>query len=389
MNQPLALQLNPESQAVMACVDAFEHSQNEGDSDLRSFLGSVPQEYRQSALAELIRVDYERHWKRGQLRPMAEYLQEYPELCDSEDTVLKLLHEEFEFRLKIGQQPSVDEYRKIHPRFSAPSSDSVKDQAAEPTQPLAAAPTTPIETQPQQIGKYKIVRVLGKGGFGIVYQGYDEQLERHVAIKVTHAASDQPGLAHGLLHEARSIASLDHPGIVKLLEAGETSAGEGYVVYEYVAGETLHERIRTGDYDFSQAAQWTAEVAEALHYAHTQGIVHRDVKPANVLVDSAGRARVFDFGLARRNDQFYVDDRGRILGTLSYLSPEQGRGDSHWASASPISIPWRRLVRNALRPGAISGENFARTVGAGGTSRVHHRLGASTMQFPLHWKIFA
>ncbi|HEX3998658.1 MAG TPA: serine/threonine-protein kinase [Pirellulales bacterium] len=327
LQQP-AFQLNAESKVVMACVDAFEQSAADKKHDLREFLAGVPEEYRPSALLELVRVDFERCWKRGNRRPIAQYLEEYPELRTSENSVLQLLHAEFEFRLKIGEQPSGDEYRKIHPGFSTHVS-----KGTNATEPLDSASGERVEKQPDYIGKYKISRTLGMGGFGVVYQGRDEQLQRDVAIKVSRAAQARRGLPEGLLHEARSIAGLDYPGIVKLWEIGETEQGDGYVVYQFVSGQTLQDRIRHRDYDFAQAAEWMAQVADALQYAHTQGVVHRDIKPANVLIDADGRARIVDFGLSTRNEEFYADHRGRVLGTLAYLSPEQARGESHWASA--------------------------------------------------------
>ena len=183
----------------------------------------------------------------------------------------------------------------------------------------------------ERVGKYAIVRELGAGGFGVVYQAYDEQLQCTVAIKIRH--SGRAGLSDDLLHEARSIAQLDHPGIVRLLDADQTPQGVGYVVYEYIDGETLSAAPARNDVDRAQAVEWIAQVAEALHYAHRHKIVHRDIKPANILLGADRRPKLVDFGLARRDDQFFRNDSGQVVGTLAYLSPEQAAGDSDWASS--------------------------------------------------------
>jgi serine/threonine protein kinase len=194
-------------------------------------------------------------------------------------------------------------------------------------------PTQPLKRPNERIGKYKVIRELGSGGFGVVYQAYDERLDRTVAIKLARPECGQPGLAGGQLHEARSCAGLDHPGIVRLIDTGEASDGHEFVVYEYVDGQSLHHRLVQGDYDVSQVVEWIAQVAEALHYAHKKGVIHRDIKPANILIDKSNRARIVDFGLSSRNSEFCSNDRGKVIGTLAYLSPEQAKGDSHWASA--------------------------------------------------------
>jgi serine/threonine protein kinase len=333
MPQAIRLQIDTKTLAIMHCVDAFERSHASGPSDLRQFLGEVPGEHRLEALSELVRVDFERESQRGERPSVVRYLDEYPELRGSSASVIELLQIEFSMRQRAGEQPSADDFRRVHADFKPPA-DTETNQSALITAPFSdqdvrLAPAA----APERVGKYRIVRQLGAGGFGVVYQAYDEQLERSVAIKIRHGDSGPSGLSDDLLHEARSIAQLDHPGIVRLLEAGETEQGVGYVVYEYIEGETLEVILGRHDYDRAQAVEWVAQVAEALHYAHQRRIVHRDVKPGNILLDAARRPKVVDFGLARRDDQFFRDDSGLIVGTLAYLSPEQASGDSNWASS--------------------------------------------------------
>ncbi len=187
---------------------------------------------------------------------------------------------------------------------------------------------------PTKIGRYEVREQVGAGTFGAVYLCYDPQLKRNVAIKVRHQPANASDEGVGeLLHEAQSVARLRHPGIVAVLDTGVTEDGRGYIVYEYVEGTNLKQRIEAEDYTRSEAIGWIAETADALHYAHLQGLVHRDIKPGNILIDRHGHTRLADFGLAKIDDQFFTDDAGRVLGTVAYMSPEQADGKSHWATS--------------------------------------------------------
>jgi hypothetical protein len=193
--------------------------------------------------------------------------------------------------------------------------------------PAEAADRLP-QADPPMIGRYRIVRRLGQGGFGRVYLAYDEDLDRHVAIKVT-----SPERVAGrndveeYLREARALAHLDHPRIVPVHDVGRTEDGLCYVVSRYVEGSNLAERNRAGRWSFREATELVAVVAEALHHAHTRGLVHRDIKPANILIDLAGQPWVADFGLALSDND--GDKEGEVAGTPAYMSPEQVRGESH------------------------------------------------------------
>ncbi|MCA9118936.1 MAG: SUMF1/EgtB/PvdO family nonheme iron enzyme [Planctomycetaceae bacterium] len=181
---------------------------------------------------------------------------------------------------------------------------------------------------PKSIGRYQVRGLLGEGGFGRVYLAWDQELKRHVAAKVPHPHRvSKPTDVEAYLHEARLIASLDHVGIVPVYDVGRTEDGFCYVVSKLIQGEDLATRIKRVKLHHSVAARVVAQVAEALGHAHCQGLVHRDVKPANILLDEADRAYVTDFGLALR-DEVVVDERS-YAGTPAYMSPEQARGESH------------------------------------------------------------
>ncbi|MBV8945180.1 MAG: serine/threonine protein kinase [Solirubrobacterales bacterium] len=176
-------------------------------------------------------------------------------------------------------------------------------------------------------GRYRLEARIGAGGMSTVYRATDETLQRQVAIKLMHReiATDSDQLER-FRREARAVAQLSHPHIVGVIDYGE-DGGRPYIVFEYVEGETLKERIRrNGRLPITEAVAYAIEVARALGTAHARHIVHRDVKPQNVLIDEEGSAKVTDFGIARTLDEEGLTADGRVLGTTDYVSPEQALG---------------------------------------------------------------
>jgi eukaryotic-like serine/threonine-protein kinase len=176
-------------------------------------------------------------------------------------------------------------------------------------------------------GRYRLDAQIGSGGMSTVYRAFDQTLERRVAIKLMHReiASDSDQLER-FRREARAVAQLSHPHIVGVIDAGEDES-RPYIVFEFVEGETLKERIRRmGRLPMEEAIAYAIEIARALECAHAHHIVHRDVKPQNVLIDEEGSAKVTDFGIARTLDQEGLTADGRVLGTTDYVSPEQALG---------------------------------------------------------------
>ena len=179
----------------------------------------------------------------------------------------------------------------------------------------------------QLSGRYRLDAQVGTGGMSTVYRAFDATLERRVAIKLMHRdiAADSDQLER-FRREARAVAQLSHPHIVGVIDAGEED-GRPYIVFEYVEGETLKDRIRRlGRLPVDEAIAYAIEISRALGAAHARGIVHRDVKPQNVLVDEEGSAKVTDFGIARSMDDSGLTAEGRVLGTTDYVSPEQALG---------------------------------------------------------------
>ena len=175
--------------------------------------------------------------------------------------------------------------------------------------------------------RYRLDAQIGTGGMSTVYRAFDTVLERQVAIKLMHReGTHEPDQLERFRREARAVAQLNHPHIVTVIDAGEDDE-RPYIVLEYVEGETLKDRIRRhGRLPVAEAVAYAIEVARALGAAHERGIVHRDVKPQNVLIDEEGSAKVTDFGIARTLDQDGLTADGRVLGTTDYVSPEQALG---------------------------------------------------------------
>lgn len=178
-------------------------------------------------------------------------------------------------------------------------------------------------------GRYKLEAKLGSGGMSTVYLAKDTTLDRPVAVKVMHREmSEQADQLERFRQEARAVAKLSHPNVVAVIDAGE-DRGHPYIVFEYVEGETLKARIaRLGALDPQEALAYAIEIARALAVAHSRNMVHRDIKPQNVMIDAEGRAKLTDFGISRQLEQDGMTATGRVLGTTDYVAPEQAMGHS-------------------------------------------------------------
>jgi tRNA A-37 threonylcarbamoyl transferase component Bud32 len=188
-------------------------------------------------------------------------------------------------------------------------------------------------------GRYRLDARIGAGGMSTVYLAFDTTLERPVAIKLLHREiADDGHQIERFRREARAVAQLSHPHIVTVIDAGEDD-GRPYIVFEYVEGETLKERIkRLGRLPVDEAVAYAIEIARGLGCAHQNQIVHRDVKPQNVLIDPEGRAKVTDFGIARSLDEEGLTADGRVLGTTDYVSPEQALGHAVTGQSDVYSL---------------------------------------------------
>ncbi len=177
------------------------------------------------------------------------------------------------------------------------------------------------------VSHYQITERLGQGGMGVVYKALDTNLDRAVALKFLpeYALSTDEDKVR-FQREAKAAAQLNHPNICTIYEIDETEEGKAFIAMEYIAGETLAEKIQRGPLNLQEAITIASQVAEGLHAAHDQGIVHRDVKSANVMLTEKGPVKIMDFGLAKVETASMLTKEGTTMGTTAYMSPEQAQG---------------------------------------------------------------
>ncbi len=191
------------------------------------------------------------------------------------------------------------------------------------------------DTTVSLLGRFEIKAVLGQGAFGRVYRAYDPQLDRMLALKVPLFSQEEQQKAARFQAEAKAAGRLRHPNIVPTFDSGRIG-DQFYIASQFIEGDSLSARMKKGKVDFKQAAKWTASLARALAYAHEMGIVHRDVKPQNVMLDAREEPQLMDFGLAKRvNEDSNMTTEGALLGTPAYMAPEQARGDTN--KVGPLS----------------------------------------------------
>ncbi len=190
-------------------------------------------------------------------------------------------------------------------------------------------------------GRYRVEGRLGVGGMSTVLLALDERLERHVAVKLlAEHLADDPTFVSRFRREALAAARLVHPNIVQVFDSGfDESAHQHFIVMEYVPGQSCAEILRDrGHLDVEQAVDIVGQACRGLDYAHRNGVVHRDVKPGNLLVSESGVVKLADFGIARATGQSSITQVGSVLGTAAYLSPEQARGEEAGPQADLYSL---------------------------------------------------
>ena len=209
------------------------------------------------------------------------------------------------------------------------------DAQAETLRPDGPAPATAADV-PNRLGRFEIRARIGSGAFGTVYWAHDPVLDRDVALKVPRAAVlEKPEARARFLREPKAAAQLRHPNIVPVYDAG-TDGEHYYIASAYIEGRTLEHVIAEDRPDFRRAAEIVRDLASAVHYAHGTGVIHRDVKPANIMIDERGQALLMDFGLARlESAEEKLTQDGSLMGTPAYMAPEQA--DASFGEVGPAS----------------------------------------------------
>jgi serine/threonine protein kinase/formylglycine-generating enzyme required for sulfatase activity len=339
-------QESPDQSLVRDFASVWERASS--PPDVFAFLEA----HRVATTGEIVAVcalDISRRWRAGAGFPVERYFERLNGVEWQANDRLALIVREFRCHCEQGVTPQIEDFVSRFPELAPllrawlqnetdwilaepepqPGTDSGPARATSPESgavPAADAKGTP--PTPDRIGRYRVDSILGEGGFGRVYLAYDEVLNRRVAVKVPRRQYQPESRGADLyLKEARVVAGLDHPAIVPVFDCGRTDDGACFVVCKFIEGTDLATKAKRTPLSFAASAELVACVAEALHSAHLRGVVHRDVKPANILIDGRGSPFVADFGIALSED-----DYGRAsatMGTLHYMSPEQLRGEGH------------------------------------------------------------
>ena len=300
------------------------------DSEFASTQSSSPEAIKE---VEILCAAFESAWQEGRSPGIREFLLQ-TQFAPAETVLVELVKLDLYYRARIGELPALSDYETQFPEYTAT------------LQNLQSHLQTQIY-QRQEIDQYRLIRAVGRGGFGEVWEAFDTQLKRRVAIKIPRERNPDPVQRKMLLREAQAAAQLDHPRVTKIYGFSD-AVGKTYIASEFVDGPTLGKWIRWHEVAPQEAARICMEIAEGLHAAHTAKIVHRDLKPGNVLmcdgvggfigVDLGGggasstkvlHPKIVDFGLAKNLDgDSTIGGDNAVMGTFAYMSPEQARGQS-------------------------------------------------------------
>ena len=236
--------------------------------------------------------------------------------------------------------------------------------------PTTAGPkvdNTPSATlvEGTMVGHYRIVRLIGEGGMGAVYEAEQAQPRRTVALKVIKPGFANPEIIRRFTRESQALGRLQHPGIAQIYEAGTADTGFGpqpYFAMEFIAGRTLRDFVEKHQLDMRRRLDIMSKVCDAVHHAHQRGLIHRDLKPGNILVNEAGQPKILDFGVAHVTDSdaqaTMYTSVGELVGTLAYMSPEQDEASCARCTAPrhveqhawPVSAPASRVRKSTRMP---------------------------------------
>ena len=299
------------------------------------------------AVADLIDEQVEK-WTAGDRVPVERLLDQHAVTDD--EACMDLIYSELLLREERGEQPQAQEYLDRFPNLTAQISRQfqvhrgiaqvraptiVAGSTLDPDQPPKVRDVDPLE-----VPGFELLDLVGRGGSGVCYRARDLSLNRTVAIKLlSDTRATDEDLRKQLLKEAEAAASLVHSSIVRVHQIGQSLAGTPYLVMEYVEGGSLAEQLKTtSPIAPRKAAQLALDVTEAIRHAHEHGVIHRDLKPGNILLDDDSQPHVCDFGLARKLDPTETRNTTNIVGTPAYMPPEQARGEPTDARSDVYSL---------------------------------------------------
>lgn len=341
-------------ESISQFIDAFEDAwQSRPNPSIREFL-PTDSSLRNRVLLELVHVDLERRFKAGCIRTIESYLCDFPELTGIETAVVELAAAEFVLRQRQGADPRVEAYLLRFPTYAealrmrlspfaiaaggkggvtpGAATIAVTDERDAPfarTQPGSDAGVYSVDHHraETQFGDYELLAEIGRGGMGVVYKARQVSLNRVVALKMMLGGQFAAMSATRRFRtEAQAVAKLNHPGIVTVYEVGERD-GQSFFSMGFVDGSNLATRLQSGPLPPQEAARVVQAVADAIQHAHEQGVIHRDLKPQNILLDENGQPKVTDFGLAKlARGSSELTETGQVLGTPAYMPPEQAAG---------------------------------------------------------------
>jgi tetratricopeptide (TPR) repeat protein/predicted Ser/Thr protein kinase len=300
---------------------------------------------RREIVLGLVRIDMLRQWQAGRRLSVEEYLAVCPELGTPDDPPLELIQSEVDARRQVSAPTDLTEFLRRFPtqteRLRSALELTLQGAASQPAQAAETVDTPGLGPGigrvpgigyrlPCKFGRYKLLRVLGRGGMGAVYLAHDTQLDREVALKIPLIApTDGADVLPRFYREARAAATLHHANICPVYDVGEID-GTPYMTMAFIEGKSLSDVIK-GKKQLPQreAAQLIRRVALAMHEAHKKGVVHRDLKPSNIHMTPAGEPVIMDFGIARRTNKEgeRLTRTGQLIGTPEFMAPEQARGD--------------------------------------------------------------
>ena len=318
---PLPVQMHRQINALCAQFERMWRA--EDPPRIEDYVTRMPERARPTALRELIAQEVDLRRGAGESVDAAEYWERFPEDLANVEAAFALLARR--------PDPGLAADSVFHAAsYPTEQGDTVPKEELGTESVIEGAPPERIVLVGRRFGRFELLKLLGQGSFGSVYLAHDPMLDRKVALKIprTETFATQEDVER-FLREGRAAAQLRHANIVCVHEVGcqEDSA---YIVSDFVEGPSLREWLVGRELDPREAAELCAKIADALHQAHESGVIHRDLKPGNIILDSTGEPHLTDFGLAKRETgETTMTVEGRILGTPAYMSPEQAAGEAH------------------------------------------------------------